>query len=56
MLSEAVKAVIGIVSPEGEVAVKMFTVGTVVSTTTVTGIANAEETLPEASFAQGYRV
>ena len=57
ILSEAVKAVIGTLRLiEGDVTVNEFTVGLVISTVTVTGEPYTSETLPIASFAQGYRV
>ncbi len=41
---------------DGVVATKSVTLGGVVSTTIVTGVANTADTLPIASLAQGYRV
>jgi hypothetical protein len=41
---------------EGDVAVKVVTVGAVVSTSTVRGVENTADTFPAASLAHGYRV
>ena len=40
----------------GEVAVKVSTVGAAISTVTLAGVPKTAETLPAASFAQGYSV
>ena len=55
--SEAVKEVIGMFKLlEGVVTVNVFTMGGGLFTTTVRGVPKTAETLPAASFAQGYRV
>jgi hypothetical protein len=54
-MSSAVNEVIGMFRLiEGVVAPKAITLGAIVSTTTVLGVPNTADTLPEASLAQGY--